>query len=98
MVGVCSAYQILAIYKASTYVPEQIAGITTAVANMIIMSFGYAFHTTIGVVVNSFGGIKVASAFIYGLGIIPITLGVAVIGFFILFYQERRTLSAVATA
>ncbi|KTC86458.1 MFS transporter [Legionella brunensis] len=89
LVGVCSAYQILAIYKASTYVPEQVAGITTAVANMIIMSFGYAFHTSIGVIINSFGGIKVSEAFIYGLGIIPVTLGIAVIGFVVLFYQER---------
>ncbi|ASQ46150.1 MFS transporter [Legionella clemsonensis] len=98
LVGVCSAYQILAIYKASTYVPEQVAGITTAVANMIIMSFGYAFHTTIGMIINRFGGIKVSSAFIYGLGVIPITLSIAVIGFFILFYQERRRSFLVATA
>ncbi|KTD22991.1 major facilitator superfamily (MFS) transporter [Legionella lansingensis] len=89
IVGVCSAYQILAIYKASTYVPEHVAGITTAVANMIIMSFGYAFHTIIGLIINSFGGTKVSGAFIYGLGIIPVTLGFAVIGFFGLFYQER---------
>ncbi|CEK10420.1 major facilitator superfamily (MFS) transporter [Legionella hackeliae] len=97
VVGVCSAYQILAIYKASTYVPEQMAGITTAIANMIIMSFGYAFHTTIGVIINSFGGINVSSAFIYGLGVIPITLSIAVIGFFILFYQERGKILPVSS-
>ncbi|WED44561.1 MFS transporter [Legionella cardiaca] len=89
LVGICSAYQILAIYKASTYVPEHVAGITTAIANMIIMSFGYAFHTTIGVIVNYFGGINVSKAFIYGLAIIPIALALAVVGFFALFLHER---------
>lgn len=39
IIGVCCAYQILAIYKASTYVPEHASGLTTAVANMIIMLF-----------------------------------------------------------
>ncbi len=47
LVGICCAYQILAIYKAATYVREQVAGLTTAVANMIIMTFGYAFHAII---------------------------------------------------
>ncbi|MDI9819317.1 MULTISPECIES: MFS transporter [unclassified Legionella] len=89
LVGICCAYQILAIYKASTFVPEHVAGITTAIANMIIMSFGYAFHTTIGLVINSFGGTTVPGAFIYGLSVIPITLGLAVIGFSALYYQER---------
>ncbi|KTD25209.1 MFS transporter [Legionella maceachernii] len=89
LVGVCSAYQILAIYKASTYLPEQVAGITTAIANMIIMSFGYAFHTSIGFLIHTFGGSGVSSAFIYGLSVIPLTLAIAVIGFFALFYQER---------
>ena len=56
LVGICCAYQILAIYKASTYVREEVAGLTTAVANMIIMIFGYAFHATIGAVVNAMGG------------------------------------------
>ncbi|KTD36060.1 major facilitator family transporter [Legionella nautarum] len=90
LVGVCSAYQILAIYKASTYLPESVAGITTAIANMIIMSFGYAFHTTIGLLINTFGGPSLSSAFIYGLSVIPLTLALAVIGFFALSYQERE--------
>ena len=89
LVGVCSAYQILAIYKASTYVSEQVAGITTAIANMIIMSFGYAFHTTIGILVNVFGGRGVSSAFIFGLSVIPISLAFAVLGFSLLYYKER---------
>ncbi|KTC96067.1 major facilitator family transporter [Legionella erythra] len=94
-VGVCCAYQILAIYKASTYVPEQIAGLTTAVANMIIMSFGYAFHSTIGIIIQTFGGAKSTHALIYGVGIIPVSLGVASLGFLMLLYSERRASSAL---
>jgi predicted MFS family arabinose efflux permease len=49
LVGICSAYQILAIYKASTYVHENVAGITTAMANMIILvgycSYSHGFVT-----------------------------------------------------
>ncbi len=90
-VGVCCAYQILAIYKASTYVPERLAGLTTAVANMIIMSFGYGFHSVIGLVVNAYGGVHEAQSFTYGISVVPITLGIGVLGFFILSLQETNT-------
>ena len=89
-VGVCCAYQILAIYKASTYVPERLAGLTTAVANMIIMSFGYGFHSVIGLVVNAYGGVHVFQSFVYGISVIPITLGIGVLGFFVLAMQEKN--------
>lgn len=89
MVGMCCAYQILAIYKASTYVPEHLAGLTTAVANMIIMSFGYAFHTVIGYVINSYGGTQVSRAFLYGIGVIPLTLALGILGFIFLAYSEK---------
>jgi MFS family permease len=89
IVGICCAYQILAIYKASTYVPENVAGLTTAVANMIIMSFGYVFHSIIGLIVKSYSIVGEAVAFSYGITIIPITLFIGVIGFFIISYQER---------
>lgn len=62
--GILCAYQILAIYKASTYVPEKISGLTTAVANMIIMLFGYLFHTLIGKIVNSFTIVDPSNAII----------------------------------
>ena len=88
LVGICCAYQILAIYKASTYLPENLAGLTTAVANMIIMSFGYGFHSVIGVVINAYGGTHVTRAFIYGVGVIPVTLAMGVIGFLFLAYQD----------
>ena len=83
IIGTCSAYQILAIYKASTYVSETVAGLTTAIANMIIMIFGYAFHSIIGLVVNMNGGIKEPNAFIYGISVIPVTLIIGALGFII---------------
>ncbi len=94
MVGVCCAYQIIAIYKASTYVPESAAGLTTAVANMIIMLFGSAFHSVIGMVVNAFGGVASQKAFLYGVGVIPMTLGVGVLGFATMAYQEGKKMKS----
>jgi len=83
IVGICCAYQILAIYKASTYVSKTVAGLTTAIANMIIMAFGYAFHSIIGLVITINGGIKDSNAFIYGISVIPITLIIGTLGFVI---------------
>lgn len=90
IIGVCCAYQIIAIYKASTYVSANVVGLTTAVANMIIMSFGYAFHTIIGMVIDKNGGTKVAEAFVYGISIIPIALIIGVIGFIYLHSQDKK--------
>jgi predicted MFS family arabinose efflux permease len=83
IIGICSAYQILAIYKASTYVSKTVAGLTTAIANMIIMVFGYAFHSIIGLVITINGGITDSNAFIYGISVIPITLIIGTLGFVI---------------
>jgi predicted MFS family arabinose efflux permease len=90
VVGVCCAYQILAIYKASTYVSESKAGLTTAVANMIIMSFGYGFHSLIGYMVNAYGGPNSSQALEYAISIIPITLALGVVGFLVLGYSSRE--------
>lgn len=89
VVGVCCAYQILAIYQASTYVRDQVSGLTTAIANMIIMLFGYAFHSAIGGIINWMGGPSTSQALIYGTAIIPITLAMGAGGFIALFIRER---------
>lgn len=89
VVGVCCAYQILAIYQASTYVREQVSGLTTAIANMIIMIFGYAFHSIIGGIVNAIGGPNTPQALVYGTAIIPIALVIGAGGFMLLFVRER---------
>ncbi len=90
IVGVCCAYQIIAIYKASTYVSENVVGLTTAIANMIIMSFGYAFHSIIGWVIEYTGSFR------YGVMVIPIALTIGVIGFSMIVMLERMAAKAVA--
>lgn len=89
IIGICCAYQILAIYKASTYAPEKVAGLTTAVANMIIMIFGYAFHTAIGSVISAVGGANQSQALIYGISVVPIALCMGTMGFIFLLVLEK---------
>lgn len=89
LIGVCCAYQILAIYKASTFAREQVAGLTTAVANMIIMVFGYAFHTIMGGIINHLGGPTVTESLIYGIAVIPIALTLGTVGFIVLYVKEK---------
>ncbi len=90
IIGMCCAYQILAIYKASTYVREEVAGLTTALANMIIMIFGYAFHATIGAIVNANGGPERSQALLSGIAVIPIALTLGSIGFVFISRMARR--------
>ena len=90
LVGVCCSYQILAIYNASTYVREQVAGLTTAVANMIIMIFGYAFHTAIGTVINHMGGASNPRALELGITVIPVGLAIGTIGFIFLQLSSKK--------
>jgi predicted MFS family arabinose efflux permease len=98
VIGVLSSYQIIAIYKASTYVRKEGIGLATAVANMIIMLFGYAFHTFIGNIITIYSSNTAFAnqrAFIYGISVIPIALFIAAIGFVILVLQERRCLKSL---
>ncbi len=90
IIGVCSAYQILAIYFATTYVRESLAGLTTALANMIIMIFGYGFHSTIGAIVNWQGGPNSPSALLGGVAVIPIALVIGAVGFIFLSVKKRK--------
>ncbi len=89
VVGVCCAYQIIAIYKASTYVSENVVGLTTAFTNMMIMFFGYIFHTAIGYTVHNMGGVVVSDSLLYGIVIIPIGMTIGVIGFIGLMVTEK---------
>ena len=57
---------------------------------MIIIIFGYAFHSIIGLVINLCGGASSATAFIYGVGIIPAALTIGSIGFLVIYWQENR--------
>ncbi len=98
IVGVCGAYQILAIYKASTYAREEVAGLTTAVANMIIMIFGYGFHTVMGSTIEWMGGPNVSEALVYGVAVIPVALCLGTAGFaFLLMLESREPASPLVT-
>lgn len=96
LVGICCAYQVLAIYKASTYAPAHVAGLATAVANMVIMSFGYGFHSIIGVVIEAFKSHGGAYAFSYGIAVVPVTLLLGSAGFCLMARREKKLLSDAA--
>ncbi len=98
IVGICSAYQILAIYAASTFVDEGVAGLTTAVANMIIMLFGYAFHSVIGGVIKVLVGTTSAEAFTYGIAVIPAALTLSVLGFAVIRFQNNPATAKLKSA
>lgn len=89
LVGICCGYQILAICKVSSYVPEEAAGLAAATANMIIMTFGYIFHATMGSIINAMGGPASPQALVYGVAVIPAGLLLGTLGFAFLLVKER---------
>ncbi len=99
IIGVMCAYQIPLIYKASTYVEEKSIGLATAGANMIIMTFGYFFHSTIGRSIDFFwSGVCEAGkpvyepeSFTYGLTVIPLGLLVGSLGIWMVSLKERQS-------
>lgn len=102
LVGVFCAYQILAIYKASTYSGEELVGLTTACANMIIMIFGYFFHSLIGNIMTQLGGGRLVdnmpyydpNAYTYALCVIPIGLALGALGFIWLSTSSKPNLDS----
>jgi predicted MFS family arabinose efflux permease len=88
LVGICCAYQIIAIYYASTRVPAYATGITSAVANMIIMLFGYLFHTVIGIVIDYAPG-SFYSKYIMGIAVVPVALIIGSIGLFLIGRMQK---------
>jgi predicted MFS family arabinose efflux permease len=91
LIGICCGYQILAIYQASTYARKEVAGLSTAMANMIIMIFGYVFHTAIGMTVDAMGGPSHPVALAAGVAVVPAGLCLGSLGFMTLHAWERRT-------
>lgn len=98
MIGVACSYQIPAIYKASTYVQEQEKSLTNAIANMIIMFFGYIFHGSIGYLMTCFWDGRIQNeipiytekTYIYALSIIPISLIIGVLGYIAIVIKEKK--------
>lgn len=102
LVGFFCAYQIIAIYKASTFVREDLVGLTTACANMIIMSFGYVFHSAIGKILTlQWDGQMVNNVPYYepafytkALMVIPTGLFLAAIGYLIIAASTKNSTAA----
>ncbi len=89
LIGVLSAYQVLALYMNSKHLPDRLSGVVTAFTNMVIMSFGYVFHTLIAkIMVWQWDGavkdcvpVYSPNSYVYGLGVIPVALVLAFFGF-----------------
>lgn len=52
VLGISSGYQIFILYKTVCYAPKELSGQASAVGNMIIMTFGYLFHSSIGLTIR----------------------------------------------
>ena len=90
-VGVLCTYQILMIDTVSKLVPKEATGLATAIANMIIMSFGYLFHSVIGKVVGASGKFDDVDALTQGVSVIPFSLICASFLLFFTYLSDRRT-------
>ncbi|WP_333023074.1 MFS transporter [Wolbachia endosymbiont of Pentidionis agamae] len=98
IVGFASGYQVVTTYKAISYVNTNLVGMTTAVANMIVMIFGYVFHVGIAKIIDFYWDNKmVAEKPVYGssllikaISIIPICLLIATFGFMWLKLQDKK--------
>lgn len=107
IIGIASAYQIVVIYLASISVSQNMVGLATAWANMILMGFGYFFHPVIGGFLDFYWngvvdeGVKIydAIAFSHAIAIIPIGLAISLL--FLLglnLGMKRKNVSLTKTA
>jgi MFS family permease len=91
IVGLCCAYQIIAIYKVSTLVPERVVGLATATANMVIMTFGYGFHSIMGMIAKAQNEGVDAQSIFQAVSVVPAALIIGVLGFIIILLIEYST-------
>ncbi|QOD38518.1 MFS transporter [Candidatus Wolbachia massiliensis] len=97
VIGFASGYQVITIYKAISYVNTNLVGLVTAVSNMIVMVFGYFFHTIIARVVDLYwdktmvqgNPIYGAELLIKAASVIPVCLLIAIFGFLWLKKQDK---------
>ena len=57
---------------------------------MIIMLFGYGFHFATGYIVDIYMPLGASTAYVYGIMIIPITLGIGLAGLVYLWSVSSR--------
>ncbi|PCJ27605.1 MAG: MFS transporter [Rickettsiales bacterium] len=92
IIGVFCAYQVVIIAKIASFVSSDRSGMAAAIANMIIMFFGWVFHNSIGMRLDSLwdgemlGDMKIysADAFISSISIIPAAISIAIVGLVII--------------
>jgi hypothetical protein len=101
IMGFFCSYQILIVSKSIALSIARYATFIAAAANMIMMGFGYFFHIGIGKILhNSWDGTSIndmgspiysTNSFNHAFIALPISLAVAIIGFVILAYIEKRS-------
>lgn len=98
VIGFASGYQVITIYKAISYVGNNLVGLATAVSNMVVMIFGYFFHTGIAKMIDLYWDKTViqgnpiygAELLIKATSIIPVCLLIATFGFLWLKKQDKQ--------
>ncbi len=91
-IGAFSAYQTIVIHKSCSLAPEKFAGLSTACANMIIMIFGYFFHTVIAEVIelNTKVDSYTFSGLVSGIAVVPACLLIASILFTYIAVKDKE--------
>ncbi len=94
-IGVASSYQIFIVFKSTSYMPKEYVGQVSSVCNMIIMIFGYVFHSLIGVIMSGVQGEFLSDPSLYSdvsykmaLGVLPLAQ-FAALGLLVFFFHDR---------
>lgn len=95
-IGVASSYQIFVVFKSTTYMPKEYVGQTSSVCNMIIMIFGYVFHSLIGAIMRNTQGECLSDPSMYSdesyqvaLSVLPVAQLVALV-LLVVFFRDRQ--------
>ena len=83
IIGIAQAYQIPITSKAALIATEGTIGLTTSYTNMLLMLFGYVFHSIIGKVAT------VTNSITSGVSVVPIAATIGAVGFLILSMREK---------
>ncbi|WDM85788.1 MFS transporter [Ehrlichia sp. JZT12] len=98
VIGFFSSYQIVATCQVLRYVGDNVVALTTAVNNMIVMIFGYFFHTAISFVIDfNWDGKMIDAEPVYTKALmlksmifIPGGLLIGLLGFLCLKYKDEK--------
>jgi predicted MFS family arabinose efflux permease len=98
IMGIGCAYQLLVISKVALSVPPDHTSLTAAVVNMIMMSFGYLFHTSIGIIMDmtwdgkmTQKGAHIYKAINYQYSLSIVAVGLFLGAIFFILYSKKQT-------